>query len=392
MSLKGKESKPIVHIATDEKFIDAAYDIYEEAFPGKNLFLILLKDEHSEIMFLSKENEYYFINTNSEYTEKVQGLTDQAHLIVFHGMNFHQAVLAQILDSYKRKFIWSVFGGEVYNNQKIFNKESIGEKTYKEFAFSIKKWVKDQVRPYYYSICKRKKEPLKVILDSFSRMDYASILYKEELDNYQRLGIVNPEIEYIKYTYYPLDIIINKNSGFINAGNILLGNSASYTNNHLEAFDILDQLKLESQKVITTLSYGNKEYANQIINIGKKKFSENFVALTEFLPLHEYQKILQSCGIVIMNHYRQQAIGNVMNAIYLGAKVYLSNKNTLFHYLKSIGCHILSVEEDLVPGNKTAFDLLSKKQMIKNREILKKELSLDRIVSELQVKLNQEIK
>lgn len=387
MSLKDKDSKPIVHIATDEKFIDAAHDIYERAFPGKNNFLILRKNHNSEIRYLSKEIVYNFITTDSKYIEKIEELTKETHLIVFHGMTYHQALLAHNLSKQNKKFVWTVFGTEVYDNQQIFKKASIGEKTYKEFVFNMKKWVKDQFRPFYYLIRKGRKEPKKVIKDSFSKMDYTGILYKEELDNYQRLGIVNPEIKHIRFTYYPLGTIIKRDSGFVNSSNILLGNSASYTNNHLEAFEILERLNLENHNIITTLSYGNQEYAKQITELGKKKFGEKFKPLTEFLPLSEYQKILQSCGIVIMNHYRQQAVGNVMNALHLGAKVYLSNRNTLYHYLKRIGCHINCIEEDLVPENTAVFELLRKDQMFENREILKEELSMERVVNELQQKL-----
>ena len=108
----------------------------------------------------------------------------------------------------------------------------------------------------------------------------------------------------------------------------------------MEAIEILKKLDLKNNNIVTPLSYGNKEYANQIEEIGKQEIGKRFMPLTEFLPLNEYQKILQSCGIVIMNHYRQQAVGNVLNALYLGAKVYLSNNNTLYHYLRRIGCHV----------------------------------------------------
>jgi hypothetical protein len=89
-----------------------------------------------------------------------------------------------------------------------------------------------------------------------------------------------------------------------------------------------------------------------------------------------------------MNHHRQQAIGNVMNAVYIGAKVFLSEKNTLFHYLKRIGCHIFSVEHDLIVENKEVFNLLTIQQMSDNRAIVSSELSLDNLVTELRDKLS----
>lgn len=388
MILKGRDSNAIVHIATDEKFIDAAYDIFELAYPHKNQFLILSNQGSSDIRYLSEDKIYYFIDLATDFIKEVEEFSKEACLIVFHGMTYHQALLVKEIKKKNKKYLWTVFGAEVYNNEKIFRYGSVGKKTYKEFVFNFKKWAKDVFRPYYYLIVKAKDEPKKVILDSFPKMDYVGILYKEELDNYLSLGIVKPEVKHIKFTYYPLDIVLNSQSRFVNADNILFGNSASYTNNHLEAIELLKNLDLKHHKIVTPLSYGNKYYADKIIKYGNEILGSNFESLTEFLKLSEYQKVLQSCGIVIMNHYRQQAVGNVVNAIYLGAKVYLSNKNTLYRYLKRIGCHIFSIEEDLVPENESVFELLPLSKMIDNRQKIKKELSLERIISNLQQTLD----
>jgi dTDP-N-acetylfucosamine:lipid II N-acetylfucosaminyltransferase len=385
--MKTKESKLIVHVATDEKFIDAAYHIYEKAFPGLNFFFILQR-EGEGVKYLSRNNNYFFVNTNTDFVKVIEDYSSDAKLMVFHGINYFQALLVSKLNKGLKKYVWVPFGAEIYNNNLIIKNSSIGPRTYRNFAFSYKKWIKDILRPAYYLIFKGKEIPNKLVKKSFIKMDYATILYEEELLNYKDFGIVSSNIDFIKFTYYPLKIIIEENTEFVNGRNILLGNSASYTNNHIEAFEVLEKFDFSDQKIITTLSYGKKEYANKIIELGSKIFGERFSPLTEFMPLREYQNILQSCGIVIMNHFRQQAVGNVMNAIYLGSKVYLSDRNTLFHYLKRIGCHIYSVEHDLNVENNEVFNLLTFQQMKHNRAIVSSELSLDRVVTELRDKLN----
>lgn len=387
MIMKDKDPKPIVHIATDEKFIDAAYDIYEKAFPEKNLFLILKNDDQREVKYLSKEKDYYFLDLNNDLIKVVEEITESSKVVVFHGINYSQAIIANNLEKNEKSFVWTVFGAEVYNNPLIFGEKAYGDLTNKKFVATPTNYLKDLFRKPFYRIIKKSDDRFTLVVDAFSKMDHVGVLYREEFDYFQQLGIVNPKIEQIRFTYYPLNTIIKKDSDFVNAENILLGNSASYTNNHLEAFEILKKLDLKNNDIITPLSYGNKEYANQIIDIANQKFGERFSPLTDFLPLDEYQKILESCGIVIMNHYRKQAGGNVLNAIYLGAKVYLSTKNILYHYFKRIGCHVFCIEKDLVPGNPTVFDLLTKNQMHENREILTEELSLDRVVNELKEKL-----
>lgn len=382
-----KESKPIVHVATDEKFIDAAYDIYSKAFPGMNLFLILKRESEKDIKYLNQIDNYIFVNTNNDFVDVVEDYTKDAKIIVFHGMNYFQSFLAIKLSKHSKKYVWCIYGAEVYNNNLIVKNGSVGLKTYKAFVFNYNKWLKDIFRSVYYLLIKGKENPNSMVKKSFKKMDYAAILYEEELANYFELGIVNSSIKFLKFTYYPLEIILNKNSCFVNGANILVGNSVSPTNNHLEAFELIENFDIKKFKILSLLSYGDEQYANEIIKLGKQKFGDRFYPISKYMPLTDYQNILQSCGIVIMNHYRQQAVGNVINAIYLGAKVFLSEKNTLFHYLKRIGCYVYSIENDFVIGNNEIFSLLTSEQMIHNRSVVTVELALDLVIRDLKDKL-----
>ena len=385
------DSKPIIHIATDEKFIDTAFEIYSRAFPGMNLFLILKSESEKDIKYLSQIDKYIFVNTNTHFVDMVEDYTKDAKIIVFHGMNYFQSFLVHKLSKRAKKYVWSVYGAEVYNNNLIVKNGSLGSKTYKAFVFSYNKWLKDIFRSVYYLLIRGKENPNRSVKKSFMKMDYASILYEEELMNYFKLGIVNSNINFLKFTYYPLEIVLRKNSDFVNGANILIGNSASPTNNHLEAFELIENFDIKKFKILSPLSYGSKQYANEIIKLGKQKFGDRFYPITKYMPLIDYQNILQGCGIVIMNHHRQQAVGNVINAVYLGAKVFLSEKNTLFHYLKRIGCYVYSIENDIVNGNYEIFSLLTSEQMIHNRSAVTIELALDGVIQDLKDKLSPTI-
>src|SRR5690606_4299272 len=91
-----------------------------------------------------------------------------------------------------------------------------------------------------------------------------------------------------------------------NGHHILLGNSADIKNNHIEAIDVLSRIDRGSRKVITPLSYGEPVYAKEITEYGKEKLGDKFTPLLEFMPFDEYRETIKSCGIVIMNHLRQQ--------------------------------------------------------------------------------------
>lgn len=378
--------KPIVHIAVDEKFIDAAYDIYERAFPGKNTFIVLLESGKGEVDHVSKDKDYIFISTSGDYISQIADMVQDIDLLVFHYLGEYQARLSLSLPNSIKK-VWTVFGHEIYNDPYLVGTGIYGKKTFKKFLF-CKYWFKKIFRRWYYLLVKQKKDPLLIAHDAMKKMDFIGIFFQEEFELYKQLGILSATAKKLKFTYYPLDIVIDESQSFVNDKNILLGNSATYTNNHLEVFSVLGKMNLENQRIIAPLSYGNNKYVKEIISEGKSLFGKKFTPLTKFLPLESYQAILQTCGIVIMNHYRQQAVGNVLNTMYLGAKVFLSKKNTLYHYLKRIGCYVYCIEEDLVLGNGNVFRLLDKRQKQHNRKILKEELSLERICKELQENFN----
>lgn len=384
-------SKPIIHIADDEKFIDAAYDTYEEAFPGKNLFLILLKNEAHEVRYLSSSKPYVYIYTTGDYVKQVQELILSAKLLIVHGVYGRNANIVKKLNTKQITTVGNIFSFEIYSNPYLFDNRIYGKKTFNQFVQKTESSKKKHpviefkrfLKKYYNRILKGKKDKWLVIIDAVKKMDYLGGFYEEKFQLYQDLRILKKTAKPLFFTYYPVGVIIKENQLFVDDANILLGNSAAYENNHLEAFDLLQKLNNVDRSVITPLSYGRDEYAEEIIRIGQNKLKGSFVPMTTFLPLDEYQKVLQTCGIVVMNHYRSQAAGNILTAIYMGAKVFLSSKNNLYQYFKRIGCFIYCVEEDLVPENPEALQLLSPEQMNHNREILKKEISLERVVGEL---------
>lgn len=381
-------SKPIVHIAADEKFIDTAYEIYEKAFPGKNRFFILYEEDEERFRHLSKAKEYEIIEISDDYLSLIRKKLSQVKIVVYHGMNFYQMWLAQALKDNNLITVWTVFGFEVFRNPYLFGKEIYGRKTYRRFVFNLKDIVKNWIRPFYFMFLGKERDTFKAYLDVLREMDYVGVLAEEEYANLEhRIGL-RKNIKQLRFTYYPLGLI--KATGTTLTGdNILLGNSARSTNNHLEAFDRLKGIDLGNRKIIVPLSYGNEEYASEIIKIGNRLFGDKFCPLIKYLPLNEYQEILQTCSVVIMNNYRQQGVGNVLNSLYYGAKIYLSKKNTVYHYLKRLDCLVFSIDEDL-KGEKV-FERFSQNQIKEHKRILEEELNMERIVSELRQELSSEL-
>src|SRR5690606_11417008 len=117
-------------------------------------------------------------------------------------------------------------------------------------------------------------------------------------------------------------------------------NSASDTNNHFDALNYLNLIHWKGE-IIVPLSYGNKDYADDIIYYGKNKFGDKFIPFVDFMPLDQYHQCINSCGIVWMNHVRQQAAGNILSALSMKKAVIMNKENNLYKTLASWGVRFL---------------------------------------------------
>ena len=152
--------------------------------------------------------------------------------------------------------------------------------------------------------------------------------------------------------------------------NVLIGNSTAYTNNHLDIFNALANFDIGSRKIIVPLSYSpNPRYVNTLKKKGNSLFGENFMALTDFLPLDEYNKILKSCGFCIYGIERQQAMGNLNNILFFGCKLFLYKTSVLFKHYRNIGVKVFSIEDDLI--SEKAFEPISYDDALHNRLIIR---------------------
>jgi hypothetical protein len=130
----------------------------------------------------------------------------------------------------------------------------------------------------------------------------------------------------------------------------------------------LSKLGMRGRKVVVPLSYGDMTYRQKIIRAGETLLGKSFVPLTNYLSLPEYNKTVSSCSNLIMNHIRQQAIGNISSALLRGGKVYLRPENPIYKYYTRMGVKLYQFSDDI-----TIEDMdvpLNKDDAQKNKEIL----------------------
>jgi hypothetical protein len=116
--------------------------------------------------------------------------------------------------------------------------------------------------------------------------------------------------------------------------NIILGNSADPSNNHVEVLNKLKCHVEENIKIYCPLSYGNQSYAQEIADYGISHFGDKFIPLRDFMQLEKYSELLAEMDIAIFNHNRQQAMGNITTLLGMGKKVYIRREITTWKFLE----------------------------------------------------------
>lgn len=127
--------------------------------------------------------------------------------------------------------------------------------------------------------------------------------------------------------------------------NILVGNSATETNNHLELFTKLKPLITPGMKLYVPLSYGDMKYSQQIIHLGNEMFGSAFEPLTQFMPFNDYLKFLNKIDIAVLGHDRQQAFGNTVTLLGYGKKVFMKDTVTPWQTFERLGVKVFDLNK-----------------------------------------------
>lgn len=153
--------------------------------------------------------------------------------------------------------------------------------------------------------------------------------------------------KYIECLMYTSNVYTQKHPAKKCGDDILVlqvGNSADPENKHFEILDFISSQSLPHFKVYVPLSYGDQQYANKVIEYGKKLFGEKFIPLMEMLPYDQYQNHMENIDIVIFNHEIQQAMGNTINFLGMGKTVYLNPNSPQKKYFDGLGVATLSTD------------------------------------------------
>lgn len=334
----------LLHIVKDDKFADSAWEFFEATVPDQSTYILA---DMGPVKYLEKivpGKVHRFAYLSPRFIQSLTGYD----AIILHSLNeFALEVLARIPPDVP--VLWIGMGYDYYYDLLYASEWELLKAETRELVQSYNpnfgqrgpvNLFKRLLLPLLYPNFFRKKELLNKI-DLF-----APVLESEYCRISEKLGGLHPE--FVRWNYgKTADLVDGAIDTTIVAGrDILIGNSATPTNNHLEIFRLLAGLGLpEGSRVVVPLSYGDERYRSKIIEAGRQYFGERFVPITEVLPFRDYVEMLRGCPTVIMNHLRQQAAGNLIISLFLGARVYLDPENPLYEEYRNQGLSLRSLDQ-----------------------------------------------
>ncbi len=324
--------KEIVHLMPDEKFLDYFIKMSEHYLPGRSSYIIT--GAVKPLKFIKSETES--IRLLSDFEDGLSGLCkllEGSRLIVFHSFTTEMLPFIRRIPAHLKKhwLFWGFDGYAAMPYPRYLGWHSDRARFPPGLSGLLKFFVSRGAGRFLNAHQKEVRE----IIQS---MDYCiTWVY----DDYLLARSINPRIKYLNFSYYAAEFMGFADIGSVafNPNRLFLGNSASPTNNHLEALSYLHKIRYPGE-IICPLSYADHGcYVAEVLATGARYFGARFRALKDFMPLQEYQSLVDSCGLVWMNHKRQQAAGNLF-AGFVAQKVIITDEsNPMNTTFKEWGLH-----------------------------------------------------
>jgi hypothetical protein len=353
----------ILHIVVDDKFIDMAYNMFERVNQNNNEFMVVT---NQKVFKYIKTTPITKVSPLEFLTKSFANSLLKYEFVVLHWLDDMKIQL--LLNAPKNvKFVWIGWGGDYYNfiNKPLYLPQTqnlINNSNQEINEISFKQKIKNFIKQKFFL---KKIENIESIIN---RINYFAPVLEEDYELLSKsFSSFTPK--YMDWNYGSLEDDILKNQQWIITGeDILVGNSATAENNHLDTFEILKSIDLHNRKIICPLSYGDPIYGKYISKSGQHIFGDDFVPLMDFMPIDKYNQIISNCSIAIMNHLRQQAVGNIIAMMYFGAKVFLNKDNPVYWFFKKNGAIVFTMEELSIESISVS---LSMEEVETNRNIIK---------------------
>lgn len=313
----------ILHLMIYDKFtkdyITRVNNLFDE---NEHLFIVVGNKIHEGIEDIEEKNVMHLCDYKKKIYKYWYLLTKMlyANKIILHSLFFSKRIidlLNYLFPLIGRKYTWMIWGGDLYDAYNERNSDLIYEETRKKFIKNLPEVI---VTP---------------------KEDYDFLCNHYETKAIMKRGVYSYNLP--QYSIDEMEFLLKERKSYYN---ILLANSATKTCQYEDALDKLKDMDISNINIYCILSYPKDEiYISSVIKYGQSLFGESFIPILDFMSDIEYTSFLNEMDIIIFNHNRQQAFGNILKTLYLGKKIYINPINSGFSFFREIGCEVYSIQE-----------------------------------------------
>ena len=311
----------IIHIVQDNKFFDPVISHFEKDIRLENKYALIvnkLKYQFKYIKSVDKVKLLWNMNMVRNFLE-----SECYDTIFFHSIPESLYRIFKYIPKDKI-IIWWAWGYDIYLS--MYEVEPlVYVNLYKECTAHILKKIKGGMQ----------NKIKRVVKICFLRKHYRVLREHilKRINYFQPVIPIDYELMFqnnafhAKEFYYPESLVTVHmvESDIVDRcsqGDILVGNSASYTNNHFDVWEYIRKQEPKGRRIIFPINYGDSQYANFLKTSIKSKKNE-LVFLDAFMPSTEYFSLLNRCSYAFFGVMRQQAMGNIFYCLKNGIKVFL---------------------------------------------------------------------
>ena len=319
-----------LHIVSDSKFSNTFYNNLEETgLLARNK--VVVRTNHSNLRYIT--HNVPFASLYSSRFASFVGDVSKYDKVFIH--QFSPVMYRWVAWHTFRELNWMVWGGDLYNLP--FVKFDFFEPLTAQYTknHKSKEDLLYLLKVYLTNMPFRKK--------AYSKVDHVLTWMQSEyqfaMDN---IPLLRSRHQFFFYEnqvpYHQLNVVQETTSSPQQDGvyKIIIGNSGTPTNNHLDAVRKISESGIRADLFIP-VSYGETSY----INFLKKNVSfyknGKIEFMDKFMEFNEYVRFLSNADALVMNHVRPQGYGNIFMMMYIGKPVFLNAKNISLPDLRKYG-------------------------------------------------------
>lgn len=306
----------IAHIMLDTAFAQPFIDLMSSDQVGhKQKFLIVTDAKRQERWFDSYSNVERIstarrrLSGRRDYFAQLHSNTKEASRVFVHGMFTPIPEFLLLHPKINRKAVRVIWGGDLYPDL-----DSSDLSTRMRLDRALRRRVTRR-SPFAMTLTPGDGE----LLRSFAR---------------RKLPIL-PALYCNPVTAADLDVATSAGGRPHSQTRVLIGNSATSSNRHMQLISLLARYREQNIEVVAPLGAGDPAYARAVEAFGHRELGEKFTSINTMQEPSHYAQTLSSIDVAVFGNTRQQGLGTILALGYLGKKIYTPQANSSWDYLSS---------------------------------------------------------